>query len=207
MYRHEIVVHHVERNGGDVALDLLREGIRGARNGPDAHPNREISAFDVAGGNVRGIGMAGNGLGFAANALSGVVPLLAFGSLAIDLDELGIVDFTAKGTLDSLEVNGESVTGELDAIGQPSGQVVHEDSRRDTVARPNDPGLNQFGIRVDSRPGPHAAGVGVHCGGLRSGVPGLRFTERPALVYLYPFAEEIAQHSVLICGTHRAEFQ
>jgi hypothetical protein len=49
----EIVVHAVERNRGDMILDLLGESVRQPSKPAHVHSHREVLALDVAGGDVQ----------------------------------------------------------------------------------------------------------------------------------------------------------
>ena len=78
MNSHEVVIHEVQRDGMPVVVDLLRERIRQSREAAHTHSHREILALDVARGDVRLVGVSGDGLLRRASANGRAVTLLAF---------------------------------------------------------------------------------------------------------------------------------
>ena len=69
----EIVVGMIDRNHVAVILKLLGEGIRKAREAPDAHSEVEVLPFHVAGGDVLRIGRTAENARADADALGGTV--------------------------------------------------------------------------------------------------------------------------------------
>ncbi len=69
----EVVVHEVERNGGNVMLHTFTKGIREPGESAHVHPHREVLAFNVASADVLLIRGSGDVLTLAANTLSGAV--------------------------------------------------------------------------------------------------------------------------------------
>src|SRR5580658_4247936 len=101
------------------------------------------------------------------NALSGTVALLAVVHCSINLDQHRVVNITAKSLFDCCEISVQSVAGELDAIRQTVGKVVHKDPSGNAITRSDDPTWNQFGIGIDSSPGPAVPSKRVFRGDLR----------------------------------------
>src|SRR5207245_1546014 len=91
------------------------------------------------------------------DALSRAVTLLTFGSIAVELDQLGIVHIAVKGALNGIQVSSEPIASELDSIRQTPRKVAHEDSSGNSITRPYNPGWNQFCVRIDCRPGPYVS--------------------------------------------------
>jgi hypothetical protein len=87
--------------------------------------------------------------------------MVSLGIDAVQLHELGVVHVPAEGTLDGLDVCPVAVRGELNPSGQPRPQIVHERHRRLRRAVADIPRGDEFGVPVDSRPGPHAAPLGI----------------------------------------------
>lgn len=76
---------------------------------------------------VRAAGAAG----FAgALDLRRAVALLAFGSVAINLDQHGVVDIVAKGSVHGFQIGAVAVCGNLDAIGETARKVASEHGAR-----------------------------------------------------------------------------
>jgi hypothetical protein len=102
-----------------------------------------------------------------------------------------------------LQVDLQTIRGQLDAIRQTAGEVVHEDPRGNAIARADDPTGDQLCIRIDCRPSPYVASTRMLRGDLRGYVLGLGVAERPALIDLDALAVQIAHNAVLILGTRR----
>ena len=71
MDANEVVDHEVQGEHGDVVLDLLGEGVGEPGEPPVPHPNRQVLTLDVGRADVRGVGVADDGLGRAADAHGG----------------------------------------------------------------------------------------------------------------------------------------
>ena len=122
----------------------------------------------------------------------------------VDLVQHGVVDAGAEGALDGLQVDVISVRGQLDAAGQPVGQVVHERVGRVEVASTDEPRWDELRVRVKRDPCPHVAS---HVGGVLRGRHGLLLgvAELPNLVTLNPSARQVPQRAVLVEGARRPE--
>lgn len=118
----KVVVHGVNRNGRNVILDFLTEGVRQAREAAHRHPHREILALHIAGRNMCRIGIAGDCFALAAKAFRRAVSLLTFGRIAVDFDQHRIVDIRTEGILNRVEVDFESVRSKLNAVSKAAPQ-------------------------------------------------------------------------------------
>src|ERR1035441_2708455 len=102
------------------------------------------------------IGIANLGLFLAASAYGGAVPLLAFGVVPVELNQHGVIDLRAEPIGYRRKVALEPVCGQLDPISKTACKVLNELSGATGVTFANQPRANQFGVGVDSDPGPRA---------------------------------------------------
>ena len=65
----EVVIHEVQGHCVPQVVDLLRERVGQPREPAHGHPHREVQPFDVAGRDVLGIRISGDGDGISAEAL------------------------------------------------------------------------------------------------------------------------------------------
>ena len=195
MNPNEVVVHVVDRDGRDVVLDLLRERIGESREPANLHPHREVLAFDIAGADMLGIGIADQRFLLAANAFRRAV-LPCAGSTLIDrstipLNQGRIVHVIAESSRNRMEVDPQAVRGQLNPIRQTALKILNEDLGRVPVAVPDHPGADEFRIGVHRNPGPDIASVGIGGGQPRCDVLLFGRDEAPNLVALNPFARKI----------------
>jgi len=73
MDANKIVVHEVKRNRRDLMLDSRGEAIREASEAAHVHPHGEVLAFNVGRADVLCIGLAGDFLALATDAVSRAV--------------------------------------------------------------------------------------------------------------------------------------
>src|SRR6266446_5016140 len=78
-------------------------------------------------------------------------------NLAIQLNELGVIDIGAKTRLDGFQVSPMSIARNLNAIREPLRKVTHELDRGRAAAIADAPGRHQLRIRVECNPGPEIA--------------------------------------------------
>jgi hypothetical protein len=64
----------------------------------------------------------------ATDAFGRAVTLLSFRGLAVELDELSVVDVRTEGALNGFEVGAQAVAGELQAVGEARSQVIDEEA-------------------------------------------------------------------------------
>ncbi len=157
-------------------------------------------------GNVLWIGIANNNSLLTSNAFRRAVTLLSFGRLAVNLVKLRVVHMAVESPLHGLQVGAQSIAGQLDSIRETIRQIIiHKDSSgKRHPRRANDPGWNQFAIRVDCCPGPYVTSAGVLRGYLWRHVLRFCVAERPALIDLYTLAVQTTHHTVLIIRASRA---
>jgi hypothetical protein len=89
-----------------------------------------------------------------------------------------------------------AVRGELDAILEPAGHVLHELGRAGGISSADVEGRNQLGVRVDRDPRPH--GADALLAPFRSNVLLLGANEAPDFVALDTPAGQVPQRLVLI---------
>ena len=69
--------------------------------------------------------------------------------------EHGVVNVCAKGVFNRIQVGSVGVGCQLDAVADTPGAILHEVSRPSSIAAPDKVADDQFGIRVESYPGPN----------------------------------------------------
>ncbi len=186
-----------------VILDLLTEPVREAREPLHAHPHGEVLPLDVGRAHVLRVRMPADGFHVDPEARRGTVGALGIAG-PVDLVQHGVVDAGAEGALHSFQVDAIPVRGQLDAGGQPVGQVVHERVGRAEVAATDEPRRDKLRVGIKRDPGPHVAS---HVGGVLRGrhVLLLGIAELPDLVALNTAARQVPQRAVLIGRTRRPE--
>lgn len=200
----EVVVHEVERDGVLVILNFLGKSVRQTREPAHSHSHRQILAFDVTGGNVSVVRLARHNCPARAHTLCGAVTGISLLGSAVNLHQLGEVDFIPEGIGHGFQIGFMAVSRQLDAMGQPSGQVMHEVIRCARIARSHVPAWHQLGFGVQSNPSPNVASA--WWSRFREGyVLRLSVAERPNLVTLEQRAVEAAENTVLINGTRAPE--
>ena len=176
---------------------LPGKGVGQASHATHSHPHREVVPLANAGRNVHVSRLADN-LGLAsAHANGGRVAGLwrVVVGLAVNLHQLRVVDLTAESILNGLEIWAMAVRGHLDAIGEPSRQIMHEV-------------VSGIGIPVAYIPARYKLGFGINCGPRPNVAPAMtlffcgnvRFLgshERPNFVALDTLARKIAESFVL----------
>lgn len=116
--------------------------------------------------------------------------------LTVNLYQLSKVDFNTESILDGAKIGAMAICGHLDAIGEPSGQVMHEVVSGLRIPVANVPAGNElrFGINGDPRPDIAATATFFLCGD----VGFLSSHEGPDFVALDTLAIQIAESFVLI---------
>src|SRR6185312_7855511 len=99
----------------------------------------------------------------------------------------GVVDLTAERRVDGIEVALKAVRSDLDAIGEPSRQVVNELHGGVAVAAPDMPARNKLRLGVRRNPKPSVASGAANALHVRD-VLGLRADETPDLINLQALA-------------------
>lgn len=150
----EIVMDGVQGNSMAKVIDFFGERIGEPGEAAHLHSHREVLALHVACGNVAGVGPAGDCRSHRTDAFCGAVPPFVFRRHSIEFNQRCVVDVRAERTLNSVQVCPMPVRGELDSIGDPRGQVLHESISGETVTVSHKIRNNQFAIRIDGDPCP-----------------------------------------------------
>jgi len=132
----EVIGEISESNGGNTILNLLGKRISQPSEPANSHANRRIVSFDVACVDVLWIGIAGYGVLLAGQAHSGAVTLLALGIIAMNLDQLRVVDIVSKRLIYSFDVHLQAIASKLNAIRKTARKILNEIT---CAARPSPP--------------------------------------------------------------------
>jgi hypothetical protein len=199
---HKIVVHIMQADRVSVVFDTLGKCIRQPSEPPHAHPHSEVLAFDVARRNVLRVRVAGAAERLGSLDLRGAIAACRMRDLAIELDQLGIIDIRAKAGLDCFQIGAMPICRDLDAPSESAGQITHKADCRCAAPIANEPRWNQLRIGTHRNPRPNVAsslrrGFGEHDVAL------LGIDEAPNLIELEPLARQITERLVLVC---RARF-
>ena len=121
-------------------------------------------------------------------------------NLAIQFDELRVINIGAKGSLNRFQISPVPVAGHLNTIREPPRKITDKLNSRRATAIANAPRRNEFRVGADRNPSPHVArrlrrGLGEHDLAL------LGVDEAPNLVELDALARQIAEGLVLIGQT------
>ena len=111
----EIVPSHVESDGSFMVLQFFAVSVRKPGEPAQVHSKSPVPAFDVAGGDVIGIG---HSVDFARDLFedfAGAIPVRASaGGVLEDLDELSVVGAGPKQVFNGLAVSAVAIGGELE---------------------------------------------------------------------------------------------
>src|ERR1035437_2010315 len=153
----EVVVGEVEAVRGPKILPLLRERVRQPREAAHLQTDGEILALDVAGANLRRIGIAHDWDLLRVRDIGRAVPALAFRVLRVDLDQLCEVATVAESGRNRAHVGLESIGADLEALTAGSvAQALNKGVRGGLAATAQGEIENQFGVAFD---GNEAVGV------------------------------------------------
>ncbi len=122
----EIVVHVVNRDGGRVVFDLLRESGGQSREPAHAHADGEILPLDVASADEPWVRSPADNSGLGTRDTGRAVAPLPFVGLAVNLHEGGVVDVGTKGVLDGWQVDFQAVRRQLHPVRETGRHVLHE---------------------------------------------------------------------------------
>src|ERR1035441_79869 len=112
----EVVVGEVQAIRGPEVLPLLRERIRQPREAPHLHSDREVLTLDMAGANLRGIGVSHDWDLLRVRDIGRAIPALAFRVLGVDLDELRKVASVAQCGRNRTDIGLESIGADLEVL-------------------------------------------------------------------------------------------
>src|SRR5271155_1027526 len=104
VYAGKIVMHVMKADGMRVVLDLFRETICEPGEAPHAHPHRKILPLDVARRDVLGVGISCAAECLGAIDLRRAVAAGRMRNLAIELDELRVIDIGTEAGLDRFQI-------------------------------------------------------------------------------------------------------
>src|SRR6202020_2925168 len=113
------------------------------------------------------------------------------------------VDLRSESILHGLEVRAMAVCGHLDAIGEPSGEVLHEVVSGLRIPIADVPARDKLGFGINGGPRPNVATAFslFVCGNVAL----FGSNERPDFVALNALASQVAESDILILGTSFAE--
>lgn len=204
VYASEIVVHEVDCQRVNVVLKFLGKPIGQSGESAHVHPHRKILALDVAGRDIPPVRISGNVGGECSNAASGTIVGFRFRVIAVQLDQHRVINFTAEGILNRVQINPMTVCCKLYAIRKSRCQISDEVIGVASGTASHKPARNQFGIGAERRPRPNISKAKpspqVFGNVLFFGV-----AKRPNLIALNPFARQIAERLVLILGASAAQ--
>ena len=200
--RDEIVDEEVQRNRVLVILQFFGKGIRQQSESTHPHSHRQVLPLHERRVHLVFVRVADLLDRVAPDARGRAVPAFR-ARRPVNLVEHGVIYFALEAGLNRREVSSQAVRRNLDAIRQPARKIGHEQRGEFAVSRTDQPRRNELGIRVDSRPRPHAADAFVpfHFGRY---VGLFRMDERPDFVELEHFAIEVPQRVVLVASARPA---
>jgi hypothetical protein len=201
----EIVVHEVQRNVVLQILDLFAESVGQSGEAAHLHSHREILAFRVTRGHIRRVRVARHPKRSASGTHRRAVMVFYARWTAVHLDQHRIVNLSAEGILNGRQIRLVAVSGELYASEQPTLEIVDEVIRRARIPRSDKPTRNEFRVRVDCRPRPHAA-VTEFVNFIVWQVRVFGVTEAPNFIALDSRACQVAQVFILILSARAASF-
>lgn len=141
--------------------------------------------------------LSGAAIGFRPLDRGGAVSTCRMRNLAIQLDELGVIDIGPETGLNRLQVCAMPVAGDLDPDSEPLREIAHKLGSRLAAAVADPPGRHQLGFGVDGNPCPQIARTFRGILSERH-VTGLGVAKRPNFVELQPAARQVAERPVLI---------
>jgi hypothetical protein len=199
----EVVMHVVQADRVSVVLDFLAECIRQSREPPHAHSHGEVLALDVARRNVPRIRVAGATERLASLYLCRAVAARGMRSLAVELDQLGVVNIGTETGLDRFKIGPVPVARDLDSVREPLREIADKFDGGCAAPIADAPGRNQFRIGADRNPRPNVAGSLRGCLGEHD-VALLGIDKAPNLIKLDALAGQVAERLILIGGTRLA---
>ena len=167
------------------------------------HPHCQILTLNIAGRNVLLVGLPNDWGSHCSNALRGAIArIFTLRFVPVQFDQHSVINFSPERQFHSSQIDSQSIRGQLDAVGQPSGQVVHEVLGIPSIARAHAPAGNQFSVRTNCGPRPHVTIAKLAAKFFRH-ILFLRIAELPNLIALdSPFASgKLAKRLVLILRT------
>ena len=191
----------------DVVLDLFAEGVRQPGEPTHLHPHGEVLSLHKAGGDVGRVGIAKYRVFLDARTLRGAVPFLPLRVVAVDLDQLGVVDVKqSKGIGNSRQIHPVAVRGQLGSIRQATGNVLKELGSAPRIPPANKPANGELRLGLDGDEGPDIAND-LPLGLLSGHVFLFAAHERPDFIDLDPLRRDVAEDGVLVLSASRPNFR
>src|ERR1700730_3237763 len=154
----EVVMHIMKANRVDVVLDFLGKSVGQSSEPPHAHAHGEVWAFNVACRDVLRVRVASTAEGLRPLYLRWAVPAGRMRSLAVELDELGVIHVGTKSRFDSLQIRPVSVAGDLHSASQPFRDITHKFNNCRAASIADAPGRDELRVGADCNPRPNIAG-------------------------------------------------
>lgn len=152
----EVVMNGVQSDRMAQVFNLLAEPVREPRKSAHRYSHGQIRPLDVAGRDVLPIRTTRNDRCRGPQAYRRAVPNLFLG-LPINLDQCRVVNIASETSLDSLQVNLESVSRQLHAIGEAPGQVLDELKGAPGIPLYDEVSNRHLRVSINRRPGPHVS--------------------------------------------------
>src|ERR1022692_1094040 len=198
----EVVVHMKQRQHSDVIFELLTEGVRQPGKPPHIHSHVEILSLNVGRADVLWVGRANDRLSFGPKTLRRAVTGRSLRIVAINLDQLRVVDIIRESIRYSRQIHLVAVRGQLDSIRQPVCNVPKELRRTPGVPPSCHPRQYELALSFNRGERPNVAtDTGLHLG--FCDVLLLASDKRPDLINLNPLGRNVADHAVMVLGAGR----
>src|ERR1035437_2497817 len=185
--------------------DLLREGVREPSEAPHSHPHIEVLTLHVARADVRHVGRSDNANVFRAKTSRRAVTLLPLRIATVNLDQLSVVDILRKGVRNGSQIHLMAVRRQLNSIRQAALNILKELRCTPGVPPSNHPAYNELRLRFYGRERPDIPAMSL-CQLSGGDVLFFASNETPNLVNLNTLCRNVADNSVLILSTGRADF-
>src|ERR1022692_2951980 len=195
----EVVVHMKQRQHSDVIFELLTEGVRQPGKPPHIHSHVEILSLNEGRADVLWVGRANDRLSLGAKTLRRAVTGCSLGIVAVNLDQLRVIDILSEGIWYSRQIHLVAVRGQLDSIRQPVCNVPNELRRPPGIPPSFQPRQDKLALRFNRGKRPNVAtDASFHLG--KGDVLLLAPDKRSDLVNLHPLGRNVADHAVMLLG-------
>jgi len=153
----EVVMNGIQSNRMAKVVHLLAETVCQSSEPAHRHPHSQIGALNVAGRNVPSRRTARNDCRLGSNTNRRAIAPFFFWRYAVQLHKSRVVNVAPECVLDCVEINPKTISRKLNAICQPTDQVLHELMGTSGVPRSNQVRDRELGISINRRPSPHVA--------------------------------------------------
>jgi hypothetical protein len=201
----KIVIGKMQSNRKTKVIEFLGKGISQACEPANCHSYTEVLALHEASRNIALARVADSYFGYNLDDWAWGVPLSSMlAVIAIQLHELREVHVQTKRFLDNLGIEVESVSGQLDLIGQPLVQVSHKCSRVLDGTLTDTERCDEFSFRVHRDEYPLVANLAVAVAHLAL----FLLDKRPYFIALHIAAVEAVQTRIQqLLATLSGKFQ